>query len=89
MNELDMLLLRVSIDQVLATLPVADRELVLLCSGLEAPEDYQGPWPATLAAVGNYIGKKYDSGPLSEGAIRARRNKLFAGLQPKFGALHD
>lgn len=89
MTEEDNLLLRVSIDQVLATLSQADRDLVNLCSGIDAPSDYDGPWPATLAAIGAYMGNKYDDGPLSEGAIRGRRNKLFATLQPKFGALHD
>jgi hypothetical protein len=75
MNE-DLLLLRISIDQALASLEAEeDRVMVSLYYQLEEPPAYPGyvgPWPTTLASVAEYVGTRFGSGPLAESTIRYR-----------------
>lgn len=72
MNE-DRLLLRIAIEQALAQLPEErDRVMVALYYQLDHPKDYNGPWPPTFASVAEYVGCRFDGGPLAESTIRYR-----------------
>lgn len=61
----------------LARLRPWERDMVVMITGYEQPEDYAGPWPATYAHIGRYIGEKYEGRALSEAAIRYRRDQLY------------
>jgi hypothetical protein len=84
---MDDILLRLSVESVLAQLEPLDRDIVVLCAALDAPTDYTGPWPPTLAAIGAYIGVRTGGRPLSEGAVRSRRRKLYQHLATLFGGI--
>lgn len=72
----DEMLDRVTLWQLLAPLPVYDREMLLLIYHVGRPEAYTGTWPPTLTDIGLYIGTRYGPRPLSEAAVRYRRDVL-------------
>jgi hypothetical protein len=77
----DAILTHVTVTQLLARLDTADRELLVMALHYEQPDDYAGPWPATLRDVGQFIGTKYFGQPISEGRVRARRREIVTFLQ--------
>lgn len=81
MNE-DQILDHVSVERLLATLGAADAEMLILIFRIKAPPDgWTGRWPPTYEQIGDYIGRKYEGRPLSEAAIRYRRDAVFAVLR--------
>lgn len=81
MNE-DQILNQVSVEALLDTLTPADAEMVALIFRLRPqPDDWVGRWPPTYDAIGAYLGNKYGGRPLSEAAIRYRRDAVFARLR--------
>lgn len=79
----DRILNRIDIDRAMAKLPEPDRVMMRLIFRLEIPEDWgKRRWPPKYEDVGDYIGRKFEDGPLSEAAIRYRRDvvlQLWAG----------
>lgn len=78
---MDEVLNRVAVEQQLNRLEPESRLVLTLVFGLEMPEDWPGPWPATYAAMGDYIGRRFRKGPLSEAAIRYIRDVAIAELR--------
>jgi len=79
MADEDAILTRVALEQALARETPSDRVMMLLIFRVSVPEDWFGlPWPPTYADIGNYIGTRFGVGPLSEAAIRYRRDTLLA-----------
>jgi hypothetical protein len=66
----------IAIRQALSNLLPEDRDLISLVYNFDRPEDYEGPWPATLSHIGEYIGRKYKGRPLAEATVRLRRDAV-------------
>lgn len=86
MNE-DQMLTEITAEAVLGRLSAADRAMIRLIFGFERPDDWVGPWPARYSDIGRYIGTRYESGPLSEAAIRYRRDVVLQQLRGSRGPL--
>lgn len=87
MNE-DQLLIKVDIETALARLDPADRDMMVLIYRLERPVDWgRRRWPPTYDDIGDYVGRKHEHGPLSEAAIRYRRDVVQAQWQGLRGHL--
>jgi hypothetical protein len=80
---------RIDIERSLDMLEPADREMMVLIFRLEIqPEDWgKRPWPAKYDDIGDYIGRKYEGSPLSEAAIRYRRQVVFQFWRGERGVL--
>lgn len=74
----DFIIDHVTLGQVLAPLSLADREMLLLIYHIGAPLSYRGAWPPNLTEIGVYIGTTHEGKPLSEAAVRYRRDMLLA-----------
>lgn len=72
----DTILTRVTIEAELEKLHPAERAMMLLIYKIDQPEDWTGPWPPKYEAIGRYIGLKFEGRPLSEAAIRYRRDAV-------------
>ena len=83
----DALLTQIAIDSALALEHPADREMILMVFRIEVPSDYAGPWPPKYEDIGRHIGSKYEGAPLSEAAIRYRRDVMLAKWQGLRGRL--
>lgn len=83
----DQLLNIVAVEQLLARLEEPDRLMLRMIYHLDHPDDYEGPWPATYTDIGVYVGTRYEGQPLSEAAIRYRRDVLLAVLRGERGPL--
>jgi hypothetical protein len=83
MNE-DHILSRVAVEQVLRRLAPADRCMMLLVFEIEFPDDW-GDRPMTYAAIGDYIGRRFEGRVLSEAGIRYRRNEIMKMLRGERG----
>lgn len=83
MQSEDDILNRVSVEALLAKLRPEYAEMLVLIYRLEHLADYTGTWPPTYDAIGHYIGTKFgkDHRPLSEAAIRYRRDAALAFLR--------
>lgn len=79
----DVVINRVAVAQLLATLSAEPRLVLELTFGLTYPGDWPWPnasWPPTYAAVGFYVGNRFRGKPLSEAAIRYIRNAALRHL---------
>lgn len=83
MNE-DQMLTRVVVEQILDGLDPHDRDMVVLIFRLERPDDWNGRWPPRYEDIGRYIGNKHEGAPLSEAAIRYRRDVLLRKWAKKY-----
>lgn len=70
----DQILDRIDLERQLARLHPADRDMMLLIERFDKPDDWTAEWPPRFSDIGIYIGLKYRGKPLSEAAIRYRRN---------------
>lgn len=86
MNE-DQILSRIQVEEALASLEPADAAMMRLIFGFEKPDDWKGRWPPKYEDVGRYIGNKFEDGPLSEAAIRYRRDVVLEQLRGVRGPL--
>jgi hypothetical protein len=77
MNE-DQLLRQIDLDRALARLTEEDRVMMLLIYRVERPDDWRGRWPPRYEDIGRYIGLRFQRKPLSEAAIRYRRDAVKA-----------
>lgn len=78
----DRILDAVSVEALLEKLQPADAEMLILIFRIQAPPDgWLGRWPPTYEQIGDYIGRKYEGRPLSEAAIRYRRDAVFASVR--------
>lgn len=75
------LLNKIAIEQALALLTPAERDMMVMVAAYSVPEGYTGAWPPTLTDIGRFIGETYDGAPLSEAAIRLRRDKVSAKMR--------
>lgn len=78
MTDEDEILTRIAMEAALAKLPAKHRAMMLLIYRVECPEDWTGRWPPRFEDIGYYIGVKFEKGPLSEAAIRYRREAIEA-----------
>lgn len=76
----DEMLDRVAVQQVLAVLSEPDRIMMKMVFGLEYPADWGNRQP-TFTTIGHYIGMRFEGEPLSEAAIRYRRDVLLRRLR--------
>ena len=83
----DHILARIDIEAALARLHPADREMIVLIFCLERPTDWTFRWPPKYEDIGVYIGLKYEDRPLSEAAIRYRRDVVLGMWKGTRGAL--
>lgn len=83
----DGLLTRIAVEQALSILDPADAEMLVLIYRIYQPTDWTTRWPPTYDQVGHYIGMKYEGKPLSEAAIRYRRDAVFARFRGERGEL--
>jgi hypothetical protein len=85
----DVILTRIAIETELAKLDESSRVMILLIFELEAPTDWPYGWPPTYRQIGVYIGQRFgeEQKPLSEAAIRYRRDVILAMWQGKRGPL--
>lgn len=73
----DQILTEIAIEKALSTLHPADRLMMLLIFRISQPLDWDlKRWPPTYEDVGIYIGLKFEGKPLSEAAIRYRRDAI-------------
>lgn len=79
---MDEVINRVSIFQALEKLDEPSRELVLLIFKYELPDGY-AEWPRNLAEIGRLWGVKWYGVPLSEAAIRYKRDAIAEKWQGK------
>lgn len=77
----DDVLNRVSVDHVLRRLDEADAVMMRMVFRIEYPDDYAGGVPATFGDIGSYIGLRFEGAPLSEAAIRYRRDVALGVLR--------
>ena len=84
----DQMLTKIDIEAALAILDPADRDMIVLIYRLERPADWGiRRWPPKYDDIGDYIGRKHELGPLSEAAIRYRRDVVHAQWQGLRGEL--
>jgi len=81
------ILTRIDLERALARLHPADAMMMKLIYQLEQPDDWSGRWPPKFEDIGHYIGVKYEGAPLSEAAIRYRRDVVRAQWAGKRGKL--
>jgi hypothetical protein len=75
----DQMVTQIDIDIALEKLDPADRDMIVLIFRLERPVDWGiRAWPPKYSDIGDYVGRKHELGPLSEAAIRYRRDVVFA-----------
>lgn len=86
MNE-EQILIRIDIEHALAKLHPADCAMMLLIYRIVQPPDWDASWPPKFEDIGHYIGIKYEDGPLSEAAIRYRRDAVKGMWRGERGAL--
>lgn len=60
---------------------------MLLIEKVDRPDDWTASWPPRHVDIGIYIGIKYRGKPLSEAAIRYRRNVVKLKWEGKRGGL--
>ncbi len=72
----DLILIRVDIARELSKLSTMDCVMIELIYHHRRPEDWTASWPPKYADIGIYIGVKFENKPLSEAAIRYRRDKI-------------
>lgn len=78
MNE-DLVLTQVDVERALAKLSPEDRAMIVLVFRVDIPADWgKRPWPPKYTDIGDYIGRKFRGSPLSEAAIRYRRDVVLA-----------
>ena len=81
----DRMLMEIDVERALAALHPADRVMMVLIYQLEQPADWTGRWPPKFEDIGRYVGLKFEGAPLSEAAIRYRRDVVlgqWAGKRP-------
>ena len=84
----DQILLQIDIDRALALLPPADRVMIELIFRVSVPADWgERDWPPTYTDIGDYLGRKFEGSPLSEAAIRYRRDVVLAMWRGERGHL--
>lgn len=83
----DAILTSIDLERALATEHPADREMILMVFRIEVPSDYVGPWPPKYEDIGRHIGTKFEGAPLSEAAIRYRRDVMLARWRGIRGSL--
>lgn len=83
----DEILNRVTVEAVLAKLHPADRMMMLLIYRVEQPDDWSAQWPPRFEDIGVYIGTRYEGKPLSEAAIRYRRDAIEGQWRGRRGGL--
>lgn len=78
----DAILSRIDLETALAKLHPADRAMMLLIYRVACPDDWDAGWPPRYLDIGRYIGLRFEGSPLSEAAIRYRRDvvlRMWAG----------
>jgi hypothetical protein len=85
----DQWLNRIALEQLLAMLSPADRDLIILVDKLDLETAYAGPWPPTQAEIGRWIGATYGTEPLTESGVRYRRLQIIAMWRGERGPLRQ
>ncbi len=83
----DHILTLIDLERALAKLHPADAQMMRLVYKLEQPEDWEYRWPPRYEDIGCYIGLKYEGSPLSEAAIRYRRDAIKGAWRGERGTL--
>jgi hypothetical protein len=83
----DHILNLVDLEHALAKLERPYREMILIIYRVWQPDDWEGRWPPTYQDIGVYIGIKFEGKPLSEAAIRYRRDQVKEMWKGKRGKL--
>jgi hypothetical protein len=77
----EQLINQIAVQQHLAHLDVEPRMVLTLLFGIDCPPDWTESWPATCAAVGRYVGRRFRNRPLSEAAVRYIRDTALDRLR--------
>lgn len=83
----DQILMMIDIERALASLHPADALMMRLVFRLDQPEDWTYRWPPRYEDIGCYIGIKFEGEPLSEAAIRYRRDAILGEWRGERGTL--
>jgi hypothetical protein len=83
----DEILDRIAIEHALDQLEPKHAVMMRLIFRYDMPEDWPFPWPPKYETIGIYVGRKYEAAPLSEAAIRYRRDAILAFWAGKRGPL--
>lgn len=83
----DEILGRVDLEAALSKLPREYAVMMTLVYKVYPPDDWDAQWPPRFEDIGRYIGLKFRGIPLSEAAIRYRRDQVEAMWRGERGPL--
>ena len=83
----DQILAQVDIEAALSKLPPSYAVMMLLVYKVKQPDDWEAQWPPRFEDIGWYIGMRFRGHPLSEAAIRYRRDQVEAMWRGERGPL--